>query len=143
MAALFDCEWAGEPDSNYGWSGVSIYQANGTDTGEPVGLLVQTLGDQVVPDVAVSQLIASLQTYLNSKAAAAEGADPRPFHDGRSTYARLSRWVLANVPDRRIYADSGTPVVMTGGQLYDLLGQVADRSYHWGTDDVTQPGWDD
>ena len=35
------------------------------------------------------------------------------------------------------------PVVMTGGDLYSLLHQVADRAYHWGTDDVAHPGWDD
>jgi hypothetical protein len=67
----------------------------------------------------------------------------RPEHDGRSTVARLSRWVNRNVPDQRIREDGRTKVTMTGGQLYSLLLQVADRSYRWGTDDLTYPGWDD
>src|SRR5581483_3266938 len=72
----------------------------------------------------------------------AKDPDPRPEYPGRSTGARLSRWVRENVPDRRIFDEGTDPVTMTGAELYALLGQVAERAYFWGADDVARPGWD-
>lgn len=67
-------------------------------------------------------------------------ADDRTTSEGRSTPARLSRWVTRNVPDRRVREDGEDVVLLTGGELYDLLSQVADWAYHTGTDDVAQHG---
>jgi hypothetical protein len=66
--------------------------------------------------------------------------DDRPAPDGRSTDARLQRWVRDNVPDVTIREDSGEPVYMTGGEVYLLLLAAVDRFYWHGADDVSGRG---
>ncbi len=51
-------------------------------------------------------------------------------------HSRLAGWVKRNVPDQRIRMDSPLHVIMTGGEIFDLLFEVAERFYHHGTDDV-------
>jgi hypothetical protein len=72
MTALFDSAWDGQDNSNYGWSAVILYRADGTETGESCGILVDTMGDDVVPDAAIPRLITALQAYLGPEAAIRE-----------------------------------------------------------------------
>jgi hypothetical protein len=69
MGALFESEWNGQPDSNYGWSAVRLYEANGTDDGRPVGVVVDTFGDDAIPDADIPRLITALRGYLARDAA--------------------------------------------------------------------------
>jgi hypothetical protein len=64
MAALFQSAWDGQDGSNYGWSAVIICEANGTETGGSCGIVVSTMGDDVIPDADIPRLITALQTYI-------------------------------------------------------------------------------
>ena len=63
----FESEWDGQENSNYGWSAVRFYQANGTETGESCGIVVDTFGDEAVPDADIPRMIAALEEYLASR----------------------------------------------------------------------------
>ncbi len=56
-------------------------------------------------------------------------ADDRENPSGESNDARLMRWVRAHVADRRIRQSGIDPVTMTGGEIFDLLFEVAEAFY--------------
>lgn len=69
----------------------------------------------------------------------ATGIDPRPAPRGNGNDARLKRWIVDNVENQAVYEDSPHgPVAMTGGELYTLLLEVAERFYRHGVDDVRE-----
>jgi hypothetical protein len=55
--------------------------------------------------------------------------DDRPAPRGEANDARLERWVRENVPDRRIRRSGIDPVTLTGGEIFDLLFEVAESFY--------------
>jgi hypothetical protein len=70
MAALFESNFPGHPDSNYEASFVGIYEASGTDDGQPVGVDIAVYHDgngAVVPDADIPRLITALYAYLASR----------------------------------------------------------------------------
>jgi hypothetical protein len=85
--------------------------------------------------------LGGLRTGLAAQRARLQGVslddDDRPWSDGRSTDARFSRWVREHVPDTRIRMDGGDLVTLTGGELYDLVSQAAERFYWHGADDAS------
>lgn len=56
--------------------------------------------------------------------------DDREVPSGESNDARLMRWVQAHVTDRRIRRSGIDPVTLTGGQVFDLLFEVAEAFYN-------------
>lgn len=68
MAALFESNFPGQPNSNYEASGVDMYEANGTDDGQPIGVSIAAYGDDaVIPDGDIPRLITALYAYLASR----------------------------------------------------------------------------
>lgn len=62
--------------------------------------------------------------------------DDRDCPDGNGSDARLKRWLVNNSTDPRIREQGIEGLTLTGGEVYDLLFDVADRFYSYGTDDV-------
>lgn len=90
----------------------------------------------VIADHEVSDAEAEALWYREPVPETPAGEDTRDAPDGEGTDARLKRWVKDNVPDTAIREGGGALVAMTGGQIYDLMFQVAERMYWHGADDV-------
>jgi hypothetical protein len=68
------------------WGGVRVYPADGTETGQSLGVVLNTFGDGVVPDADIPALITALQDYVaRSTARAVMTEVVRALEDPRGT----------------------------------------------------------
>jgi hypothetical protein len=64
--------------------------------------------------------------------------DDRDYPDGNGNDARLKRFLVDNSTDPRIREQGTEGLTLTGGEVYDLLFDVMDRFYRYGTGDVRE-----
>lgn len=139
MPALFESEWDGQPGSNYDWSAVSLYEANGTEDGQSCGVAVDAFGDsRVIPNADVPRLIAALQEYATRLGLAAVSADTpadtmaEAVMDVLAPPARLDPDVAAmignaapvRIPVFTIPWEGGQSVIPSIGQVRALAEQI-------------------